>query len=42
MFTTISSETVLEGRVFNVRRDLLEAGGRRFVREVVVHQELWR
>jgi ADP-ribose pyrophosphatase len=37
MFTTISSETVLEGRVFNVRRDLLEAGGRRFVREVVVH-----
>jgi len=37
MFTTISSETVLEGRVFSVRRDLLEAGGRRFVREVVVH-----
>jgi len=37
MFTTIKSETVLEGRVFKVRRDLLESRGKRFVREVVVH-----
>ncbi|MEM1945293.1 MAG: NUDIX hydrolase [Nitrososphaerota archaeon] len=33
----VSSETVLRGRVFNVRWDLIRVGGRDIVREVVEH-----
>jgi ADP-ribose pyrophosphatase len=36
-FRIIESKEVYSGRAFQVRDDLLEAGGRRFRRQVVVH-----
>ncbi|MEM4281858.1 MAG: NUDIX hydrolase [Candidatus Caldarchaeum sp.] len=37
MFRKIKSETFFTGRVFSVRRDLVEYGGRQFYKDVVVH-----
>lgn len=36
-WTRLSSEVLLEGRVFRVRRDRLTIGGKEFVRDVVEH-----